>query len=340
MVMWADHVEKSPAMLRHLPKDIVLCHWQYVNVRPELIRPSLRAGFDVILAPAILHYGKMIQPAASNLANLDAMLAAGRRLGRRGVLGVVDTFWTARRIVRDAATPALAYAGLAMAAGKALDKEAFFRRFCRQYLGSRSVALARALWAMHRLTLSMTEVRAGLFDSLAGLHQAAELAGGEAFPQHLLDVEAACDAIRKASGTVTRHVNTYRACLLAARTAETCLRQAADARRALQRLAEARFLACPDRQPSRAPQLLRDAANILHDMEQRLAELADALDYDWDLMRFPDDPGKFDDPAVPCPCDHLLGNVVRARPFLRRLADRADRAARAYQPGDVLPSLL
>ena len=80
MIMWADHVERDPALLKALPKDIVMAHWQYREVRGEQIERSLRAGFEVVCCPAMLRHRHVILPHCSAADNTERMIATARRL--------------------------------------------------------------------------------------------------------------------------------------------------------------------------------------------------------------------------------------------------------------------
>jgi len=136
MIVWADHVEHDPAMLKSLPRDLILAHWQYRAIRPEPIRRSLRAGFRVIGCPALCHSGDMIMPNRANFENMDAMTATLRRGARGGeVLGLVNTWWAPWRGLRDAYLPAVADTGAMVRQAGPVRRAAFMARLCRQLFG-------------------------------------------------------------------------------------------------------------------------------------------------------------------------------------------------------------
>lgn len=177
MIIWADHVEKAPAMLKVLPKDIIMAHWQYRAIRPEGFRRSLAAGFRVIACPALCHSGDMVMPNAANFANMDAMVEHVRRLRpRRAVLGVVNTWWTLWRGLRDAYLPAVAYTGAMLRGTAPVDKRSFATRFARDFFGVGDPAVARAIRDLHDAMPVRDEMAAALFDSPADVRDALRLA--------------------------------------------------------------------------------------------------------------------------------------------------------------------
>jgi len=339
MIMWADHVEKQPAMLRALPKDIILAHWQYTAVHPDAIRRSLGAGFRVICVPSMLHWGDVIQPNADNFRNLDEMLTVAARPAPRGILGVVNSWWVPWRIIRDAALPAVAYTGRALQRGRPQEKLPFARWFCRDLFGLSDGPAARALWRLHELTLRRHELQALLGDSLADLHEAVNLARAEGFGRRLEDVRQCVAALRAARRKVRTRKAEFAATLLAAEILLGALETGRQVREAfdLCRGAETAW----DRGAARpaVAASLADAGRILREVSDRVEGLCRATAADWDRTRYRDDPRKAlrDAATSPCGADVLLGRLARSRLFLRRMSGRFGAALNAFRRGGPLP---
>ena len=130
MILWADHVEQQPALLKVLPKDILLAQWQYGDIRRGAFERSAAAGFQSVGAPALCHWGDLVHPNAQNFRNMDDMARTVAGMDRRQVFGVVTTWWTGWRGLRDAYLPAVAYAGRILASGRPVDKNVYENRLC------------------------------------------------------------------------------------------------------------------------------------------------------------------------------------------------------------------
>jgi hypothetical protein len=330
MIMWADHVEHDPAMLKTLPKDIVMTHWHYGSVPAANIQRSLDAGFEVVLAPAMGHWGNVIQPSLQNFNNMDAMLAAAGQLKGRGVLGLVNTWWTPWRWVRDAGMLAVAYTGRMTRTRKLAGKPAFARQFAAGYFGLKDPAAGKALWRVHELMLDTPELAALLPDSAADVFSAMTLAKNPPFDQRADQLAQAVETLRAAAPKVRRHKTQYAASVLAARVAA----ELADFGRVLLRFQHlaGRIEDCRDGCDSAEPiSLARQGRKILRDLHARLSTLCRAVDREWNRTRFPDDPVKAArDPAgKPCGKDVLLGRLVRSRDYLAKALQQLDRDIRS-----------
>ncbi len=340
MIMWADHVEKDPAMLDELPTDITLCHWNYWSIPRDAVDRSLKAGFEVILAPALCFHGHVLQPHANNFVNMDGMTALAREWAARGVRGVVNTWWCPYRSLRDANLLALAYTGQMLRTGKPTAKVPFVRKFCREYFGVDDAKVPAALWKAHELTLRMQEMRHLFYDTPADVHRALNLAASEGFPARTEALVAAAETLEHAADSVTAHRPAFDAAALAARLAATALENALRLQNALTRYEQAKTLYDRGYDRQRVLDALDPAADILKEILDQVSELTDAVDAEWNRTRHPSDAKKDTHNLTESPgrMDALLARLTRHRAYLRHLDQQAQAAIHTFRRTGAFPT--
>jgi hypothetical protein len=317
-----------------------MAHWQYGQVFPDRIRRSLGAGFDVICAPSMWHWGDVIHPNAANLKNLDEMIEAAGKLGAQGILGVVNTWWVPWRGFRDAAMPIIAYTGRALRQGRPQNKRIFMRSFTRDYFGLSDPRAAKALWALHESPVSAREMRALLFDSFTGLHDALALAESDKFRGRTDKAREDLASLRKARGKVAKHRLQYRAVVLAGRVKLVCLELGEGLLAASEHCRRAGQLFEQGYNARRVAGELGRAEAVLGDMLDLLADACRITDAEWNRTRYPRDAKKSVTRirATPCRTDSLLGRLVRCRRFLDRLLRKLRRGITACHRGGFVPT--
>ncbi|HUU58289.1 MAG TPA: family 20 glycosylhydrolase [Phycisphaerae bacterium] len=340
MIMWADHVERDPAMLRVLPTDIIMAHWNYWAVPTEHIRRTLAAGFEVICAPAMCFHGHVLQPHTRNFENMDGMLTAAAALAPRGVLGLVNTWWAPWRGLRDAYLFAVAYTGEMLRRGKPADKVRFARRFAKDYFALDDAAAATAIWSIHEQTLTMQDLPALLFDSPADVHDALAMAGSPGFGERTETVNRCIAALAVGRKKVRRHRDAYDAVVLAARVAGASLGGAGkllDAHAAYGRAENA----CDRSGPAaEVAAHLDQAGEVLAAILGEVESITAAVDREWDRTRHPSDAKKAakGGAATARSFDVLLNRMVRHRDYLRALCKGLRKGTAAYRRTGRLPT--
>jgi hypothetical protein len=338
MIIWADHVEKGPGMLRALPKDIILAHWQYGAVRADAIRRSLRAGFRVVGCPALCHSGDMIMPNAANYDNMDAMTQTMAKLRpRSAVLGVVNTWWTLWRGLRDAYLPAAAYTGEMLRRGGPLGRPGFMRRFARERFGLTGRAGGDALWALHQAMLSRQEVAAALFDSPTDMHAALALAAHGTLADRGARLAEATRSLRRCAPGVRTHRKAFDALVLAGRIAALCCEQVEALASAVEDYRRAEAMHESGHRIEQAVRPLRAAARTLRRMQRSVETLARAADREWDRTRYGDDPKKGIGRGRRFSLDALLPKLDRCRRFLAKLSGGLEDGVARYRKTGVFP---
>lgn len=91
MMMFGDHLERMPAILDRLPKDVVVADWQYFNwVRYPTLSFYREHGLDVIGCPMGPH---CVGYSGGRYDNIRRFTEESMRCGAQGVL---DTIWESR----------------------------------------------------------------------------------------------------------------------------------------------------------------------------------------------------------------------------------------------------
>jgi hypothetical protein len=337
MIMWADSVEKHPELLDVLPKDIVLAHWHYTDVPEHLVRPSVRAGFEVVCVPALT--GTAVQPDEAAFRNNDLMASLAARLEGRGGLGMVACWWEPFRCLRDAYPAAIAYAGEIMRKKGPQDRVAFFRRFARAHFGLEGASAARVLQGLHEVMLDRREFKTLTFDCATDVHETLNLAASPGFPERAGRAEEIAAALRAARDGAKRHRGQLGASLIAAEVVAACLKSGLGLLEASKVYARAAHLS--EVGASRA-----DVARQLDAARRRAAAVLPAVDRvtkavsrEWDRTRHPKDAKK--DNSSPRIRQRgmraLLPSLMRWRDFSREMLDSFGRATKAYRLGGPFP---
>lgn len=338
MVMWADHVEHTPRLLTVLPKDIVLAHWHYGRVKREHFERSLRAGFEVVGCPAVCRWGDMVQPNAPAFANLDEMIEQVTPLAGQGILGIVNTWWTPYRVVRDACLPAVAYTGHALRQGRPADKVRFLRRYLKETFGVDSLPAAKALWGLHERALTMEETYNTLVDSAADLPACLGLAADPAWRARLEAAQRDLETLAVAREQVARNEPEYDAILLSGQVILGSLEVPVRVARAYERFRRADRERDRTLPPARVAPLLDEAIAELRAAAGSVDAMTRAVAKEWDRTRYRDDVKKADrDVGRACTPDMLLGRLARSRAFLAGLLERLVQATKAYRDGGPFP---
>ena len=333
MIIWADHVEKDPAMLKVLPRDIIMAHWHYRQVRREPIRRSLAAGFRVIGCPAMCHSGDVIMPNQANFANMDAMTSFLSRLPRPGrpqgggVLGVVNTWWTIWRGLRDAYLPAVAYTGSMLDARSAIDKPAFMRRFAREFYGLTDAGAAGAMRELHALMIGRAELLACLFDSPAGMHDALKLAERDDFRRRGRRIDECTRTLRALARKPHRRRREFAALALAGTVAGLCCRRPVDLAAAFALYRQAKDAHDAGRPRVQVAGVLQEAVSALRKMQGELGAVVRAVAAEWDRTRYANDAKK---KRLGRGDDALLARLYQAERFGAELTRQLGRAIRQY----------
>lgn len=127
MWMWADGLLKDRALAARLPRDIVMCNWQYApNVSAESTQYLIDQGFDVMLCSASISFAQTLFPgdqyALPNVRTLQRQSTITSTVERGGhVLGHINTIWTPVRYLAGSLWLGIDLALAILHVGEAVD---------------------------------------------------------------------------------------------------------------------------------------------------------------------------------------------------------------------------
>ncbi|HEX7009324.1 MAG TPA: family 20 glycosylhydrolase [Phycisphaeraceae bacterium] len=137
MMMWGDHLLRDAAIAPQLPRDIVVCNWQYAPDPPQdTTQRLLDWGFDVVLCPALISYSQPLFPGQSYaIPNLRAIARHAGLTGKGRVLGTLTTIWTPTRFFHDALWLPVDLAAAIMRDGPEVDLRQTAAAFAQDFYG-------------------------------------------------------------------------------------------------------------------------------------------------------------------------------------------------------------
>ncbi len=111
MMIWGDHLVSEPKIAERIPKDIIVCDWQYHDdLNAKSTEALLGMGFRVICCPSSSRSGDMIMPRANTQGNLQRFSRIAHQAGDQ-VLGLMNTVWCPGRMLCGTELFAMALGG-------------------------------------------------------------------------------------------------------------------------------------------------------------------------------------------------------------------------------------
>lgn len=146
MNAWADILLKYPAMLKKLPKDIVLLNWEYEQDGINILRTKdiAKAGVNFMVCPGTsswLTHGSRLPNA---MGNVRVFAEQGLRYGAQGLL---NTDWgdKGHRNLLGISLHGFAHGAAHSWNSKAVNDDAFTENFCRLTFGQPAKQFAKAI---------------------------------------------------------------------------------------------------------------------------------------------------------------------------------------------------
>lgn len=269
MWMWGDGVLHDPEVARRLPRDIVMCNWQYrPQVPHDTTQQLLDDGFDVVLCPALIsHDQTLFSGEEFALPNVRCMKGHEHVTGKGRVLGSVATVWTGVRFMAESLWPAMHLAAVVMREGADVDACAALGEFARDFYGLGEGGDAAA-WAQSCARVMRLSPRRAEWLAVGKGRQP------EGMPVEQLEAKAAAWSsvatdLRRLTPAVRRNGRSYRTFRLMVEVAAHWYGQAA------------RLNSVHPASPSTLERLYLKSAGLLRRVEAV-----------WDQERFADDPKK------------------------------------------------
>ena len=285
MWMWGDGLLKHPEMLQQVPRDVVICNWQYTpHASPKTTHTLLDAGFDVMLCSAMISYDQTLFPgnqfAIPNIRTLQGQLSL---TGRGKILGHLTTIWTGVRYIADSMWLGVDLTAAILRDGPAVDADAQAARFARDFYGLSAVE-ASHFAEVSKLLLDASPTRAQWVD-VAKLKPLK--------PDELDKVAKLAPRWARASKTLS--------------DLAPAVRQHATEFEAFALLIE--MLACTYEAAARAAGGELPPATTAR-LISRGDDIAHRVAAAWDRERFADDPRKFTAPLPAFQDDHLVALIA------------------------------
>lgn len=294
MMIWGDHLISDPRIGERVPKDIIVCDWQYhPDLNGQTTRSLLEMGFRVVCCPSSSRSGDMVMPRSNTMGNLQRFSRIAHEAGE-GVLGLMNTVWCPGRMLCDLERFALALGGAWFHDPEA-DPAPVVAGFAEAYFGVGVDASKRLAEAIIRLSTLMPH------NSLPRRIMQTETSANAPAPP----VTASEAWLMKEAA---RAIESIRSDLATLRTKATCnkhaydnLLLACDLVAWWDRLAQARLRSGHTRVPD---ELVNEGRRLLEG----------CLD-DWSRRRFEDDPNR-DHDTYP-EADGLVTNLTRSLAEMR-----------------------
>ena len=142
MWMWGDALLKHSELLSRVPKNVVICNWQYTpDVGSSTTQILLDAGYDVMLCSALISHDQPLYPgeawAMPNIRILDKQLSL---VGRGRVLGHLNTIWTPVRYIADSLWLAIDLASNIIKHTLEIPLHAQIRKFGQSFYGLNKIS--------------------------------------------------------------------------------------------------------------------------------------------------------------------------------------------------------
>jgi hypothetical protein len=307
MWMWGDGLLKHPEMLAHIPRDVVICNWQYTpQVSPDTTRTLLDAGFDVMLCSALISHDQPLYPgehfALPNLRTLESQRSPVNTQqdgdGQKGqipgnILGHINTIWTPVRYIADSLWLAVDVAAAILRHGIVVDTRAQAQSFAQSFYGlpaEMAVYFSQAAEILLRHSPMRKEWLAvvKLAPLASPIREEVSAASGHWTRAYAL--------LRKVAPSVRRNAIEYRAFLLLAETIAHTYEVA-----------------------SRLPDPAISSTTIARWIK-RGQNLLERVDRNWDRERFADDPRKHTAPIASFQNDHLIPLLLQGLTALKERA--------------------
>ncbi len=325
-MMWGDVLLAHRGAADVLPKDTIVCHWDY-KPQPgdEPVKFLKSKGFEVIGCPAIVWGSRMILPRTDTLDNVANF---SRIVHDAGCLGMETAVWVPQRYITDTLWFSLAYAAELSWSGPKRTRLEFAAAFAKSFFGiAADTQLAQALLDAHELSMKSF---AKLQDVWAYAEECSAKPDTQMCEAPSPERDRATDiaeVLRRYRPRITEHETEYDALILAAdirafvETRGTAIEGLVVALRSAEKLVH-------EEHKETANEVLARLLPIVADLAKQNESLTKRLEAAWDRWRYPDDPKKHDGG------ENLLGGFYTSGEFLGEVHIRLDEARRRIESGE------
>ena len=134
MMMWGDHLLRSPEIAAAIPRNILVANWQYdPNFSEETTTTLQNAGFEVVSCPALISAYQFPFPGKKYaLPNLEK---TARHAVAQQTQGVITTIWLPQRYMSGALWASVHYTAELMNTGGEVALPESLGRFAESFHG-------------------------------------------------------------------------------------------------------------------------------------------------------------------------------------------------------------
>ncbi|MCX8052500.1 MAG: beta-N-acetylhexosaminidase [Armatimonadetes bacterium] len=324
-MIWGDVLLTRRESARHVPKDTIICHWDYkADLSAEPIEFLKGKGFEVIGCPAIVWGSREILPRTDtwdNVANFAKIVLDQK------CLGMETTVWVPQRYITDTLYPALAHACELSWSGNARPRNEFMNAFARLFFGiDPATELVQALVDVHSLSIKAYSKIADVGDYARQILNTG-MPDSPPMPEVADKARSIARLLRDYRSKITKHIEEYDSLILSAEIREYVEDRAVAVQKLVQSLKQAETFADQGKFSEASSELLRSAATL----EQLILidnNISSRLIKAWNRWRYSDDPKKTDGE------DNLTGGFVRSAKFLGETISRLKSAADHVEKGE------
>ncbi|MGQ9456165.1 MAG: family 20 glycosylhydrolase [Armatimonadota bacterium] len=326
-MIWGDVLLSRRGSAEYVPKDTVICHWDYkASLSSEPVEFLKGKGFEVVGCPAIVWGSREILPMADTWDNVTNF---AKIVLEHKCLGMETTIWIPQRYIADTLYPALAHACEVSWSGLSRSRDDFLIAFARHFFGlDPTPSVSQTLFAVHEL-------------SIKGYSKIADIAGyarsvwekGEGdsppMPEVANKARLIASELRRLLPMVKRHVEEFESLILAADIRAYVEDRAATVYEVVSLLKQAEAdLGRNDR--SNAVGGVRNASELLQRLIPVQNEIIERLDESWNRWRYADDPKKVE------VGDNLTAGLARSREYLQNVVTRLSSTAKSISAGKTV----
>ncbi len=325
-MIWGDVLLSRRGSADQVPKDAVICHWDYkATLSAEPVQFLKSKSFDVVGCPAIVWGSREILPMSDtwdNVANFAQIVLDNN------CLGMETTVWVPQRYIADTLYPALAHACEMSWSGNARSRTDFITAFARQFFGlDPAPAVAQALLDVHELSIKGYAKIADIADYARQVFLKGE-GDSPPMPEVAEKAKNIVETLRNARRDVRRHQDEYDSLILAADIRAYVEERAAAVYKLVSLLRKARAESERGNMEA-AASVLKEAAQLIEGLVPTDRYLASQVADAWNRWRYADDPKKKEGE------DNLTAGFARSEDFLRKTIERLKTSTQRFEEGSI-----
>lgn len=321
-MIWGDVLLTRRGSVDYVPKDSIICHWDYkADLSSEPVEFLRAKGFEVVGCPAIVWGSREILPMADtfdNVTNFAKIVLANN------CLGMETTVWVPQRYIADTLYPALAHACELSWNGNARSRLDFMKAFARQFFGlDPSPEISQALLDVHSLSTKGYSKITNVADYARLMMEKGE-GDSPPMPEVAEKARQIIGILRKTLPKVEKHREEFESLILAGEIRAYVEDRAVAVYEIVSLLRKAETYSNEGKK-NEAIMALKRAIELVEKLVPIDTDLSSRLTQAWNRWRYADDPKKTE------AGDNLTGGFAKSGEFLRTTLARLNAAVQAVE---------